>query len=250
MILAAGEGRRLRPITDETPKALVEVGGVPLLERVARRLVAAGAHRIIVNAHHRAERIEAFLEGFDPGVPVLLSREDEVAEAPLETGGGLAHAAPLFEADAPFFLHNADIVTDLDLADVYRAHLEGAARDGRLGTLVVTRRRTTRPLLIDDTGVYGRANRAEGWELVARHPEPDATTREVGFAGIHVLTPRIFGRFREKGAFSLTDSYMRLVAAGERLAVYDATGSTWHDVGTPERLEAARRALVAAGDAS
>jgi len=251
MILAAGEGRRLRPLTLATPKALIEVAGVPLLERVARAAIASGAHRLLINAHHRADQIEAFVEarrGF--GVPFVIVREDAVSTKPLETGGALVHAGGLFQKKEPFLLHNADIATDLDLGALYRSHVEGEAADGRLATLAVMERETTRPLLIDDRGVYGRANREEGWERVARPPrdegdgrEGGGQGREVGFAGIHVLSHRIFALLTERGTFSLIDAYMRLVGDGHLIATYDASGVVWHDIGTPEKLEAARDAF-------
>lgn len=244
MIFAAGEGSRLRPLTDDTPKALVDVGGRPMLARVAEALIAAGADRLIVNAHHHAERVEAFLREVDGfGVDWRLSREDEDGDAPLETGGGLARAAGLFRRDAPFLLHNVDILTDLDLAAVYAAHVAGETEDGRIATLVVTERPTSRPLLVDDEGVCGRVNLAEGWEVVGRHPR-QATVgplRRVGFSGVHVVSPRLLSRIAERGTFSIIDSYLRLVSEGETIAVHDAGDAVWHDIGTPERLEAARR---------
>lgn len=246
MIFAAGEGRRLRPLTDETPKALVEVGGRPMLERVARALIGAGADRLIVNAHHHADRIEAWLAEADRSdAEWVLSREDAESDRPLETGGGLVRAAEHFRRDAPFFLHNVDILTDLDLAAVYAAHVAGEAADRRLATLVVTERPTSRPLLVDDEGVCGRLNLSEGWEVVGRHPRQTGAgpLRRVGFSGVHVVSPRLFAGIRERGTFSIVDSYLRLVGEGETIAVYDAGGATWHDIGTPERLEAARRAF-------
>lgn len=235
MILAAGRGERLRPLTDRTPKALIEVGGVPMLERVARRLIEAGAQKLIINLCHGAQAIETFVTqrgGF--GVEVVFSRE---SPEPLETGGGVLHAAPHFTTDAPFLLHNVDILTNLNLRALYDAHLAGNA----IATLAVARRDTSRPLLVDEIGVYGRANRTEGWEIVARLPR--GRFGEVGFTGIHVLSPRMLDRLRERGAFSITDSYMRLIAEGERIGTYDATGAFWQDVGTPARLERARAVL-------
>jgi len=252
MILAAGRGERLRPLTDRIPKPLIEVGGVPMLERVARGLVEAGAHRLIINVCHGAETIERFVTehgGF--GVEVVFSRE---SPEPLETGGGLLLAAPHFEADAPFFLHNGDILTDLDLLALYEAHTAvglvlaggaGARTEPPIATLAVARRETSRPLLVDDDGVCGRANRTEGWELIARHAGSGAA--EVGFTGVHVLSPAILDRLTESGAFSIVESYMRLITEGERVCTFDVTDAAWLDVGTPERLERAQR-LFEEGD--
>ncbi|MCE2531309.1 MAG: NTP transferase domain-containing protein [Acidimicrobiia bacterium] len=251
MIFAAGRGRRLRPLTDATPKALVDFGGVPLLERVAGNLVAAGAHRLIVNAHYLAGQVAAWAEASSLGVPVFVSREDEESPAPLDTSGGLFHARSLFEAREPFLLHNCDVVTEVDLAALYRAHLEGEARDGRLATLAIAERETSRPLLVDGRGVFGRANRTEGWEVVAREPSNADEAREVGFCGIHVFSPRVFERHAEGGVFSIMDSYMDWIGDGEHVGVFDATGAAWYDIGTPERLDAARRAFgVATGAGS
>src|SRR5690606_7678227 len=116
---------RLGELTRDVPKALVEVGGVPALEHVARRLIAAGADRLIINVHHHADRIIEFVESRDGfGVSVEFSREDE---RPLETGGGLLHAAPLFRRDAPFLLHNVDVLTGADLGALYAAQVESGA---------------------------------------------------------------------------------------------------------------------------
>jgi NDP-sugar pyrophosphorylase family protein len=192
------------------------------------------------------------LRGVWSRVEVVFSRE---SPEPLETGGGLLLAAPHFEAEAPFFLHNGDILTDLDLTALYEAHTAGegpggdvadadsAAADAGppppIATLAVARRETSRPLLVDDEGVYGRANRTEGWELIARHPGAGAA--EVGFTGIHVLSPAIFDGLEQRGAFSIVESYMRLISAGERVGTFDVTDATWMDMGTPERLERAQR---------
>jgi N-acetyl-alpha-D-muramate 1-phosphate uridylyltransferase len=114
MIFAAGLGTRLRPLTNDRPKALVEVGGLTMLERVARRLIEAGADRIVINTHHFPGRIEELVrerEGF--GVDVRISYEPD---QPLDTGGGLQQATPLFHGDRPILLHNCDVVSDFDLA--------------------------------------------------------------------------------------------------------------------------------------
>ena len=234
MILAAGLGTRLRPLTDHTPKALIDVGGMPMIERVARRLIAAGAHRLIINTAHLGEQIEEYLrsrEGF--GVEALFSREDP---GPLETGGALLAAQALFRKDAPFFLHNADILSDVPLAEMYAAH---RAAGDPLATVAVMERATTRKLLFDGEGLLGRTDEEKGLDLRVRPAAGDVSA--IPFAGIHVISPRIFGLLTERGAFSILDPYLRLAAAGERILPFRVDGYTWIDIGRPEQLEEARR---------
>ena len=241
MILAAGLGTRLRPLTDTIPKALVPVGGVPMLERVARRLALAGADRLIVNVHHHAGQVEAFIrdrEGF--GVETVVSREG--GDRPLETGGGLRAAAPLFRRDGPFFLHNVDVISDLDLAALYRSHLE----TGALATLATSTRPTSRPLLFDERGLLGWEDRRPGREAGERVRVEVGEVGELAFAGVHVLSPEIFDLLGEGGRFSIIPAYLRLAAAGHAIVPHDVSGALWLEVGSLERLEEARRALEAA----
>ncbi|MGH7551093.1 MAG: nucleotidyltransferase family protein [Gemmatimonadota bacterium] len=237
MILAAGLGTRLRPLTDHTPKALIEIGGVSILERIARRLVAAGADRLIVNAHHHADQIEASAARLSAelGVDVLVSLEEE---EPLETGGGLAHAEPRFRKDGPFLLHNGDIVTDIDLARMVAAH----RTSGAFATLAVGHRETTRFLLFDDRGLYGWENSARGTERTSRPISGDS--RRLPFAGVHVISPEIFGLITERGIFSIIALYLRLSAAGHTILPHDVTGALWLEIGDPERLARAREVLA------
>jgi N-acetyl-alpha-D-muramate 1-phosphate uridylyltransferase len=242
MILAAGLGTRLRPLTDHIPKALVEVAGVPMLERVARRLVAAGATRLIVNVHHHADLIEAFVRergGF--GVEVAISREP--GEAPLETGGGLLHARRHFQSAEPFVLHNVDVISDMDLAGLYAAQRAHRA----LATLAVSDRETTRPLLFDDRGLYGWADHRPGREAERTVREPVGRRREWGFAGVHVIDPSIFDLLTETGAFSIIPPYLRLSEQGHPIRPHDVSGALWLEIGTPERLEEARAMLAGSG---
>ena len=234
MILAAGLGTRLRPLTDHTPKALLDVGGVPILERVARRLIEAGADRLIINTAHLAEQIEAYVRAHDGfGVETVFSPEDP---GPLETGGALLAARAHFRGDAPFFLHNADILSAIPLGEMYAAHL--AARDP-LATVAVLDRPTSRRLLFDDAGLLGRTDEGKGLDLRVRPPVGEV--RAIPFAGIHVISPRIFGLMTERGAFSILNPYLRLAAAGERILPFRADGHTWIDIGRPEQLERARQ---------
>jgi N-acetyl-alpha-D-muramate 1-phosphate uridylyltransferase len=235
MILAAGLGTRLKALTEHTPKALVTVGGVPMLERVARRLIAAGVDRLIVNVHHHADQIVRFIEARDGfGVDVRISEEREAA---LETGGGLLHARPHFRRDAPFFLHNVDVISDLDLGSMYRAHADTAA----LVTLAVSDRPSSRLLAFDERGLRGRVDARSGRGEWARAAEGE--TVEWAFAGIHVVSPSFFDQVEEAGAFSILAPYLRLAAEGLRILPYDIGGALWLEVGDPERLDRARRML-------
>ncbi len=235
MILAAGMGTRLRPLTETTPKALVTVAGVPMLERIARRLIDAGADRLIVNIHHHADQVRKFIDERDGfGVDTRISEE---ATAPLETGGGLLRARDLFRGDAPFFLHNVDVVTDAPLAAMYRAHLALNA----LATLAVSDRASNRRLRFDDAGLQARVDRGTGREEVAR--PLTGRGQEWAFAGIHVISSRLFDLIEETGAFSILEPYLRLAGAGHRIAHFDIGSSLWLEVGDPDRLKRARRIM-------
>ncbi|HSJ07181.1 MAG TPA: sugar phosphate nucleotidyltransferase [Longimicrobiales bacterium] len=234
MILAAGLGTRLGEIGRHTPKALVDVGGITALERVARRLTAAGADRLIINVHHHADRIMEYVRsrgGF--GVDVMFSHEED---APLETGGGIMHARGLFRGDAPFLVHNVDVLCDADLAALYAAHGHDDMADRpRIATLAVNRRITRRYLDFEDGSLSGRLD-------PAAH-ERDGSGEHFAFAGIHVIAPGFFDLVTERGAFSIMDAYLRLAAEGHRIAGHDISDATWLEIGTPERLAAARRLL-------
>jgi NDP-sugar pyrophosphorylase family protein len=235
MILAAGYGKRLRPLTDRTPKILVEVAGATVLEHVARRLIRAGADRIIVNTHHLADQIERFArERWTLDAELILSHEPEAA---LGTGGGLLHAASHFRRAAPFFLHVGDVISELDLGGLYAAQ----ERSGHLATLAVHDRGSSRCILFDDRGLMGRDNQVEGWERSVR--TPDGPVRRWSFAGVHAVSPEIFDRFVEAPPFDILDAYLRLISEGAHIARFDVTGSRWLEVGNPERLAQARQVL-------
>lgn len=237
MILAAGLGRRLQPLTDRIPKALVEVGGSSMLDRTSRRLIAAGCDRIIVNVHHHAtlviQAVSALSESY-PGVEFIVSPE---VDHPLETGGGIAQAAEIFRRDAPFFVHNVDVVSSLDLEVMYTRHVES----GAMATLAVWKRETTRYLLFDERGLLAREDLRKGETISCRVPTgpPD----RMAFGGIHVIDPGLLDRFEETGAFSIIETYLRLAGEGEAIFPFRAGGSEWFDIGSPERLAAARAAF-------
>ena len=235
MIFAAGLGTRLRPLTSDVPKALVDIGGVPILEHVARRLVDAGADRLIINTHPHPDQIRSFVRDRDGfGVEVHFSHEPD---APLDTAGGLRHARGLFRADAPFFLHNCDVYSDIDLRALYDAHT--AARDGRIASLAVLPPSAERYLIFDDAGLCGFSPRGGG-EPVHVRPAVGAQVHR-DFSGIHVCEPALLETLDDDTAPSIIMHYMKLSRGGSRIARHDALTAHWIDIGTHEKLDVARR---------
>lgn len=231
LIFAAGLGTRLGPLTERVPKALVEIDGRPLLALVAERLVAAGAVRLVINVCAHAEQIARYVASHDLGCEVRLSRE---SGAPYETGGGLRHARGHFSGRHPLLLHNVDVLTDLPLGDLLRAHGEAAA----LVTLAVMERASTRRLLFDAQGLLGRVD--EGKALDLRVRPAVGPVLGLGFAGIHAAHPDLLGRITEEGRFPILDTYLRLAAEGASLLPFRMDAWRWIDVGRPADLERAR----------
>lgn len=236
MILAAGLGTRLRPLTDDRPKALVEVAGHTLLEITLRRLREFGIHQVIVNVHHLADILVDYLKrNNDFGMQVAISREEEL----LDTGGGLKKAAWFFSDDAangePFLLHNVDVLSTIDLKRVVEFHREHKA----LATLAVQERETSRYLLFDEEHrLCGRqAGRHEPSEIV----RPSRTAQGLAFSGVHVISPRFLSLMTEQGVFSIITSYLRLAAQGEKIMAFRADAFYWRDLGKPESLAQAEQ---------
>jgi len=232
MVLAAGLGTRLRPLTDDRPKALVEVAGQTLLEITLRRLQSFGVNEVIVNTHHYAEMVAEYLQAHcNFGMRVEISREHEL----LDTGGGLKKAGWFFleDPDAPFLVHNVDVLSAIDLKRMVDFHRENRA----LATLAVQKRATARPLLFDQQGrLHGRGAGGEaGLEPVG----PASGVEALAFAGIHVLSPRIFALLREDGPFSIIEAYIRLAAQNEKVQAFRADSAYWRDLGRPANIEQA-----------
>jgi len=229
MILAAGLGTRLRPYTLSQPKALVKVGGVPMLELVILRLRHAGVRRLVINIHHLGTQITEFLKAREYfGMEILIS--DEQGQL-LDTGGGLKKAAGFF-GDRPVLVHNTDVLCDSDLSILWEAHL----RHSPLVTLLVSHRPTSRAFLVNDQGLLcGWQNNQTGEQRISR---PGQTLLPVAYSCIQVVDPRLFSLMPGEGAFSLTDCYIRLSATQELRTVCDDT-CLWMDLGRPEHLEAA-----------
>jgi aminoglycoside/choline kinase family phosphotransferase/dTDP-glucose pyrophosphorylase len=234
MILAAGLGTRLRPLTDDRPKALVKVGERTLLEITLARLRDFGIREVIVNVHHFADMVVDYLKKNDNfGMRIEISREEVL----LDTGGALKKAAWFFReeghSDEPFLLHNVDVLSSIDFRRMAEVHKQNQA----LATLAVQDRETSRHLLFDEQNQLcgRRAGRDQAPEIV----RPSRQTRALAFSGIHVISPRLLELLTEDGAFSIITSYLRLAGAGEKVHAFQADEYYWRDLG---RLESVTQA--------
>ncbi len=255
MILAAGLGTRLRPLTNDRPKALVEINGRTLLEITVERLKKFGVNEIIVNVHHHAEKIITFLKSKNNfGIRMEISREDDLL---LDTGGGLKKAAWFFQkgnSNEPFLLHNVDVLSTIDLRQMLESHEKGSA----LVTLAIQQRQSSRQLLFDENNLLigRRVNNVDTFvpnpisQLSDCHSErseesafssnsPLATRHSplpLAFSGIHVISPRLLPLITETGAFSIVDTYLRLAKSGEKILAFRADQFYWRDLGRLEDL--------------
>jgi NDP-sugar pyrophosphorylase family protein len=227
MIFAAGLGTRLKPFTDNHPKALANVNGKPLLQRNIEYLKGFGITEIVINVHHFADQIIRFLdENRQFGCTIHVSNEQP---EPLETGGGLKHAEQLLKTDKPFIVMNADILTNLDLSKLYEAHV----RSKKLATLAITGRASSRQLL------YDGQNRLVGWKNIQtgetrmsmEHPHPIMGS----FSGIQVIEPALLKKINRTGKFSIMDVYLEEAKSGQ-IQVFDHGKDMVLDVGKPDAL--------------
>ena len=233
MIFAAGLGTRLRPLTDHTPKALVSVAGKPMLERVILRLKEAGFNDITVNIHHFGEQIIEFLRANNYfGITIHLSDERDML---LDTGGGIKKARPFLDGNEPFLVHNADILSDINLAELYRHHWESNAE----ATLLVSQRQTSRYLLLDDANrLHGWINKSTGETKPEGFSFQERQYKKMAFGGIHVISPSLF-RYMEsrqwEGKFSIIPFYLS-VCETACIQGYPLQDRRWFDIGKPETL--------------
>ena len=227
MIFAAGLGTRLRPLTNDRPKALVEVKGTPLLEITIKKLIHFGVKEIIINVHHFAEKIEAFLQVHDNfGIRIILSHETMM---PLETGGGLKKAAWFFDDGKPFFVCNADILSNIDLKKMYDMHVS----TGALATYAIQTRNTSRYMLHDTEGVMcGWMNTQTKRVRVGR---PAEAMGMYSFSCFHVIDPDIFKTTPAEDFFTIIEWYLRICEA-HLVMGYRHDDDIWCDIGKPETL--------------
>ncbi|PYP86640.1 MAG: nucleotidyltransferase [Candidatus Angelobacter sp. Gp1-AA117] len=238
MVLAAGLGTRLRPLTNDRPKALVEVGGKTLLEITLDRLRESGVREVIVNVHHFADLMIDYLGKHNNfGMRIEISREDIL----LDTGGGLKKAAWFFlensGADEPFILHNVDVISTIDLYSMAQFHVEHQA----LATLAVQQRQTSRYMLFDDQlQLCGRRSAKDDKTEIVRH---SSQLQPLAFSGIHVISPRLLSMMTQEGVFSIIDTYLRFANQGEKILGFRADEYYWRDLGKPESLTQAEQDL-------
>lgn len=235
LLFAAGLGTRLRPLTDDRPKALVAVNGQPLLGHALAYLQAQGVREVVVNIHHFGALVLEYLDQHAPdGLRVRIS--DERAQV-LETGGGLLQAAPLLQGDEPIVLYNVDVLTNLSLSRLLERH----RATGALATLAVRRRASSRYLLFDDNGrLSGWRHEGTGEERLVRAA---GAYRPFAFSGVHIVAPRLLERIPQRGVFSIIESYLSL-AESEPIYAYPHDADYWFDVGSPTKLEAAETFLA------
>ncbi len=228
MIFAAGLGTRLRPLTNDRPKAMVKLGNQTLLERTVEKLHKNGFNDIIINAHHFADQIINFSQRYrKANLKLAISHEKEVL---LNTGGGLQKAAPFFDDDMPFLVHNVDILCDIDLNQFYTKHLKTAP----FATLAVRNRITSRYLLFDKKmKLIGWKNTKTGEVKMARHHSEVA--HQLAFSGIQIIDPVAFKWMNQEGPFSIIDFYLEMAAQHDIIG-HLHNDDLWMDLGTPERL--------------
>ena len=246
MIFAAGLGTRLKPLTDTMPKALVKVGGEPLLKIVVMKLKEAGFERIVVNVHHFAEQIIDYLSANQHfGVDIRISDE---SNGLLETGGGIKKAQPLFSTEAPILIHNVDILSNVDLSAFY----DYAAKSTAEATLMVSSRVTKRYLLFDDDMRLKGWTNIETGELrgpVAASNDPEereqALHHRYAFSGIHIFHPVLFKAMaQEPDRFPVVDFYLRNASCHD-ICGFLKKDLQLMDVGKLDSLEQAEQFLKA-----
>ncbi|MDR2409833.1 MAG: nucleotidyltransferase family protein [Bacteroidales bacterium] len=228
IIFAAGLGTRLGHLTKYTPKALVNIGGKTLLERVILKLKQAGVTDIIINVHHFHEQIIDFVNENNFGINITFSIEENKL---LGTGGGLKHAAWFFCDGNPFIIHNVDIISDIHLREMYDVH----CRKDVIALLAVRNRTTQRYLLFDDENrLCGKENLSTNERIITPDTSPQTTLHRMAFSGIHIVSPRIF-EFMPQGedVFPITDIYLKIAS---NVHAYQHDYGKWMDMGKIETV--------------
>jgi MurNAc alpha-1-phosphate uridylyltransferase len=235
MILAAGRGTRLQPLTSDRPKALIEISGIALLEHIIRRLKSFGFHDIVINVHHFPDQIIKFLESKKNfGINIKISDERQKL---LDTGGGLKKAAGLLQSREPILIHNVDVLSHIPLQSLIVEHLTS----GALATLAVSQRESRRFLIFDqDNQLIGWQNTITG-EIKGK-TSGEKATKKLAFSGISIISQKILRMLPAEEVFPLIDLYLNL-CQHYPIRAYEHEAAQFLDVGKPEQLAKAEKFL-------
>jgi len=235
MIFAAGLGTRLKPYTETTPKALVPIGGIPMLEILIKHFQKNGINDIIINVHHFSDQIKEFLlKNNNFGSTISISDESDLL---LDTGGGLRKAAWFFDDEKPFLVQNVDVISDIS----YQQMLDLQSQSGSFATLAVSDRKTSRYFLFDERmQLCGWENTKTGALKIVNHNFQNL--KRYAFSGIHVIDPEIFNLIKKEGKFSIVDTYLEL-AATHKITGFEHNPENWVDMGKPDELIKAKLIL-------
>ena len=232
IIFAAGLGTRLRPITNTIPKVLVEVDGVPMLERIILNLISHSFKKIVINTHYFADKVEEFINSKNFDAEIIISYEKEV----LETGGGLVFAKRYF-TDGNILVYNGDILTDINISELWNEHINNKV----IATLASFPRKSSREFLWNNEGMLcGWRNLDTGEYKWSRE-----TKNFYGqpFAAIHVINTDIFKHLPTEGKFSLTPVYLE-IAKTKKIYKWESNNSFWFDIGSISKLEDANSFFI------
>lgn len=234
MLFAAGLGTRLKPITNNKPKALVELNGKPLIWYAIQYLQNAGVNRIVVNIHHFAEQVKKYCENAKFKAEIIFSNESEKL---LDTGGGIKKADSLFSKKNDIIVFNTDIITDISIKKLLNIH----KKNKNLSTLSVSNRQGNRKLLFD------KENKLTGWRNIQtqeyiKTSRFEETHYEASFSGLHIISPQIFELMPKDDVFSIIQLYLKL-SDKHRIEAFIQKNNYWFDIGTAERLKIATEKL-------
>jgi NDP-sugar pyrophosphorylase family protein len=231
MILAAGLGTRLQPLTDSIPKALLKLNEKPLIYHVIQKLKYSDVNKLIINVHHHADQIINYIKDHNYfNMTIEISNEQDL----LDTGGGLKKASYFFDDGRPFILHNVDVISSINLKHMVEYHID---KDNMV-TLAVKQRKTSRYLLFD------AKDQLIGWQSIADSDTRicrayDGDLNELSFLGIHIISPEIFKSFPEKPVFSIIDAYLNMCAENMAIGAFHCNEEDWFDLGRQQNFLAA-----------
>lgn len=233
MILAAGLGTRLKPLTDFTPKALVEVNKVSLLENNINKLISYGCNHIVINVHHFANQIIDHINKKQYNADIFISEEKDLL---LDTGGGLLNAKQYFDPSRDILIHNVDIISKIDFLEMYKFHCENNV----IATLAVSQRETSRYLLFDnENNLCGWENNKTGEKIIAKD---DKNLIRFGFSGIQFIKPELINLINKEGSFPIIPEYLNL-AKLYPIKSFVHSKDIWVDVGKLDAIEKAENLL-------